>query len=135
MAELTSRFWLTHVGCKTPSADLAVTYPFHLPAVHALLGGLSLTSTVTFLVGDNGSGKSTILEAVAVACGFNAEGGSNNFRFSTRATHSILDQHLVITCNRPRTGFFLRAESFYNVISEIEKLDAEPAPGPPIMDS
>jgi len=95
-----------------------------------------LTSAVTFLVGENGSGKSTILEAIAVACGFNAEGGSVNLRFSTKATHSDLNKHLVITRNgrTPKSGFFLRAESFYNVISALEDLDAEPTLAPPLMD-
>ena len=137
MASLSSRFWLTQMACQPPSPELAVAHPFNLPAVQALARGLPLTSTVTFLVGENGSGKSTILEALAVACGFNAEGGSINLRFSTRATHSDLHQHLVIRRNgsRPRTGFFLRAESYYNVISAIEDLDAVPAIAPPLMDS
>lgn len=136
MARLSSPFWLTHLGYQSPSPELAAVHPFTLPAVQALARGIPLTSAVTFLVGENGSGKSTILEALAVACGFNAEGGSINLRFSTRATHSDLNQHLVLTRNgtRPRTGFFLRAESFYNVISALEDLDAEPAPAPPLMD-
>jgi len=137
MAGLSSRFWLTHLGYQPPSSELSEAHPYNLPAVQALARGLSLTSPVTFLVGENGSGKSTILEALAVACGFNAEGGSINLRFSTRATHSDLHQRLVITRNgtKPRTGFFLRAEAFYNVISAIEGLDAVPAPAPPLMDN
>jgi predicted ATPase len=103
-------------------------YPFTLPVVAGLraAGRLALDPAVTFLVGDNGTGKSTLIEAIAVAAGFNPEGGSNNFRFSTRATESVLGQHLrlVRAAGKPRTGFFLRAESFYNVATEIERLGA-----------
>ena len=79
---------------------------------------------MTFLVGDNGTGKSTLVEAIAVAAGFNPEGGSSNFRFSTRASESNLGEHLLLVrgIGKPRTGFFLRAESFYNVATEIEQL-------------
>ncbi|NNH74796.1 AAA family ATPase [Nocardia uniformis] len=88
---------------------------------------------VTFLVGENGSGKSTLLEAIAVAAGFNPEGGSRNFRFATRASESSLGDHLVLhrSTSKPRSGFFLRAESYYNVASEIERLDR--AGGPPLL--
>ena len=115
---------------EVPSFD---TYPFSLPAVRSL-EKLELHPEVTFLVGENGSGKSTLLEALAVACGFNAEGGSKNFSFDTRASHSELHRYLRVSRGvpRPRTGFFFRAESFFNVATEIEKLDAEPGPGPPI---
>ena len=61
-------------------------YPFNIPAVRHLkkAGGLSLNKPVTFLVGENGTGKSTLIEAIAVAMGFNAEGGSRDFYFNTR---------------------------------------------------
>lgn len=103
-------------------------YPFSLPAVQAL-DRLEL-STVTYFVGENGSGKSTILEAVAVASGFNAEGGTVNFNFATRPSESDLHRCLrVARTGRPQTGFFLRAESFYNVATEIERLGVEDAYG------
>ncbi|GAA4972341.1 AAA family ATPase [Actinoplanes utahensis] len=103
-------------------------YPFDLPVVRALAGHgeLRLPTPVTLLAGDNGSGKSTLIEAIAVAAGFNPEGGSTSFDFATRATESSLGEHLTLVRNagrRPRTGFFLRAESFYNVATEIERLD------------
>ncbi|OZM71030.1 ABC transporter ATP-binding protein [Amycolatopsis antarctica] len=104
-------------------------YPYTLPVVRALARseGLALDAGVTFLVGDNGTGKSTLVEALAVACGFNAEGGSQNFRFATRASESSLGDSLLLTWSerKPRTGFFLRAESYYNVATEIERLDKE----------
>jgi predicted ATPase len=101
-------------------------YPFSIPAV-AAVDGLSLHPRVTYFVGENGSGKSTLLEAIAVAAGFNPEGGSMNFRFSTRSSESPLAgaMRLVRSVRRPRTGFFLRAESFFNVATTIEQLDKE----------
>jgi predicted ATPase len=79
---------------------------------------------VTFFAGENGSGKSTLVEAIAIAAGFNAEGGSRNVTVSTRASHSDLHKHLrlVRSTRRPRTGYFLRAESFFNVATYIEAL-------------
>ncbi|MGH3693933.1 MAG: AAA family ATPase [Pseudonocardiaceae bacterium] len=110
-------------------------YPFDLPVVRWLsrAEGLDLGRSMTFLVGDNGTGKSTLVEALAVAAGFNAEGGSQSFRFATRATESSLGDHVVLRWGRkPRTGYFLRAESFYNVATEIERLDADPD-SPPLL--
>jgi predicted ATPase len=111
-------------------------YPFCLPAVKSL-EQIDLHPKVTFFVGENGSGKSTLLEAMAVSLGFNAEGGSRNFNFATRRSHSELHGHLRISkgIKRPRDGFFLRAESFFNVATEIENLDAEPSLGPPVIGS
>lgn len=118
---------------RVPSFDF---YPFSLPAIRHL-STLELHPAVTFIVGENGSGKSTLLEAIAVAAGFNAEGGTKNFRFQTRGSHSSLHEHLrlVKSARRARDGFFLRAESFFNVATEIERLDDEPSFGPPIIDS
>ena len=108
----------------------ADSYLHDVPAVRYLetAGRLEFHSDVTFLVGENGVGKSTLLEAVAVACGFNPEGGSRNFSFSTRETHSELGAALtVVRSAYPKDGFFLRAESFYNAASYIDTLDEIPA--------
>jgi predicted ATPase len=111
-------------------------YPFSLPVVRNL-ERLELHPAVTFFVGENGSGKSTLLEGIAVAWGFNPEGGTKNFRFQTRVSHSVLHEYLRLIkgVHRPRDGFFLRAESLFNLASEIEHLDREPALAPPITDS
>ena len=116
-----------------PSFD---TYPFSLPAVRNL-DVLKFHPKVTFLVGENGSGKSTLLEAIAVSFGFNPEGGTKNFTFSTRASHSDLHKFLRLGkgFRRPADGFFLRAESFFNLGTEIEALDREPSFDPPIIDA
>ncbi len=101
-------------------------YLTRLGAVRALerSGGLDLHAPVTFLVGENGTGKSTLLEAVAVAWGFNPEGGTVNFNFSTRNSHSGLWRklRLIRGVRWPEDGFFLRAESFYNVATEVDEL-------------
>jgi predicted ATPase len=102
------------------------SYPFSIPSI-AKLSTLKLHPKVTFFVGENGSGKSTLLEALAVKLGFNPEGGSKNFSFNTRASHSILSNHIDIdrgsNLRKPKDGFFFRAESYFNLATEIEKLD------------
>ena len=115
----------------------ANSYLNSLPAVNWLKEHrLMLDTPVTFLVGENGSGKSTLLEAIAVSCGFNAEGGTRNFTFSTRATHSELGEYITVAKRRyPRDGFFLRAESFYNVATHIDEMDEEPSFSPRLIDS
>ncbi len=101
------------------------------------LGTLEFHSSVTFIVGENGSGKSTLIEALAVGMGFNPEGGTKNFNFSTQSTHSGLFQALKLTKSAtfPQDGFFLRAESFYNVATNIDELDKDPTAGSPIINS
>lgn len=107
--------------------DYNESYVFHLPVVKELikLQELKINKKVTFFVGENGTGKSTLLEAIAVAYGFNAEGGTRNFNFASKETHSPLHKYLTIVkgIKKPSDGFFLRAESFYNVATEIDRLD------------
>ncbi|WP_297776484.1 AAA family ATPase [Blautia sp.] len=103
------------------------SYLREIEALHDLKS-LEFTSPITFFVGENGSGKSTLLEAIAIAAGFNPEGGSRNYHFSTFDSHSELCEaiRLVRSCNRPGWGYFLRAESFYNVATkEMDYADKE----------
>ena len=114
------------------------SYLRRLPPVRYLMAGneLRFDRPVTFLVGENGSGKSTLLEAIAVACGFNPEGGTRNFRFATRETHSELGEYLTpVRKGYHRDGFFLRAESFYNVASNIDEMDEGGGLGAKVIDS
>jgi predicted ATPase len=102
----------------------AGAYPFSLPAIRQLTT-LPFHPKVTYFVGENGSGKSTLLEAIAAECELNPEGGSRNFNFATRASHSRLHEALRLAkaCGRiAGDSYFLRAESFYNVATEIEQL-------------
>lgn len=101
-------------------------YPFCLPAIYNL-SDLNLDPKVTFIVGENGTGKSTILEAIAVAYGFNPEGGTKNFNFASSDTHSELYEFvkLIKGVKIPKDGFFLRAESFYNLATNIDELESE----------
>lgn len=89
------------------------------------MGELTFDKPVTFFVGENGIGKSTLTEAIAVNCGCNPEGGSKNYRFSTKKTHSDLCDYLTVikTGLRPNYTYFLRAESFYNTVSYMDYLD------------
>ena len=118
---------------RVPSFD---EYPFSLNAVKNL-DTLAFHRSVNFIIGENGSGKSTLLEALAVAWGFNAEGGTKNFHFDTRASHSPLYEYVQLSrgYKKPRTGYFLRAESFYNVATEIDQLDEHGGGGRRIIDS
>lgn len=129
-----SNQYISRIMLKRDKVATFEHYPFSLPAVRGL-DQLTAHPKVTFFVGENGSGKSTLLEAIAVSMGFNAEGGSKNFRFGTRPSHSVLHEYLRIAkgVKRPRDGFFLRAESFFNVATEIERLDGEPGFGPPVI--
>jgi predicted ATPase len=101
-------------------------YPFCIPSIRHL-DRLEFHPAVTFFIGENGSGKSTLLEAIAVKLGYNAEGGGKNFNFNTRVTHSHLHESLRLErgVGHPTDGFFLRAESFYNLATEIENLGVE----------
>ena len=113
------------------------SYLQNLPVIRHLAahGRLTLSSDVTFFVGENGTGKSTLLEGIAVAYGFNAEGGSRNFNFSTNDTHSELWKHLTLAKKGyPKDGFFLRAESLYNVATNIDKMDEAPSFDPPVIE-
>ncbi|MBN7773298.1 AAA family ATPase [Clostridium aminobutyricum] len=104
------------------------SYLYHLPIVQYLMKDnvIRFENDVTFFVGENGTGKSTLLEAIAVAYGFNPEGGTKNFTFSTNDTHSELCDYLTVSRSKyAKDGFFLRAESFYNVATNIEELDKE----------
>jgi predicted ATPase len=104
-------------------------YPWSLP-LFAGFERLDLAAGATFFVGENGSGKSTLLEGIAEAYGMNSEGGGRNFNFNTTSHRSPVAAalRLVRSHRRPRTDFFLRAESMYNIISEYERMieDREP---------
>ena len=96
--------------------DAVSDYTQHIAALHSF-DRLIFQKQITFFTGENGSGKSTLLEAIAVAYGFNPEGGTKNYRFYTKDTHSSLHEgiHLSRGFCQPSCSYFLRAESFYNL--------------------
>ena len=106
----------------------STTYPYNIAAIKNL-GTLKFHPDITFFVGENGAGKSTLLEAIAVNMGFSAEGGTKNARFSTMSAYSaesVSALHASLKINKsfkmPRDGFFLRAESFFNVATYMESI-------------
>ncbi|MBB5944498.1 AAA family ATPase [Xanthomonas sp. 3307] len=135
MKSLEANHYLLAVELKRSQVKNFDEYPFSLPFLRDLRK-LELHPKVTFLVGENGSGKSTILEAIAIAWGFNPEGGTKNFNFETNTSHSVLHEYLRLHrgIRKAKDGYFFRAESFFNVATEIERLDDGPG-GPPIINS
>lgn len=118
-----NKYYLKEVKLResSPTGNYWNVLPFYLD----LLKGkrISFESSVTFLIGENGCGKSTLLESIAISMGYNAEGGSKNFNFSTRNTASgLVDEIIIARCLHERDGFFLRAESLYNLATNIEDL-------------
>ncbi|MRH41410.1 AAA family ATPase [Aquibacillus halophilus] len=111
-------------------------FPLSLPIIQNFTE-LLFHPNITYIIGENGMGKSTLLEGIAIALGFNPEGGTLNFNFSSYNSHSNLDHYLRLVkgVNRAKDSFFFRAETFYNVATNIEELDKEPLSGGKIIDS
>ena len=124
MPALTAKPYLIDISLQREKVPDWKAYPFSLPVVRNL-NKLSFHSDVTFLIGKNGCGKSTLLEAIAQVVGFNPEGGTKNSLFTTRDTHSNLHEYLKAgrSFRAPRDGFFLRAESFYNLATYMDEVD------------
>jgi predicted ATPase len=112
---------LRHIELVRAKVSDWAAYPFSIPAV-ATLDRLEFDPGVTIFVGENGSGKSTLVEAIAIKAGFNPEGGSKNFTARHRPSESNLHEHLRLArgARRERGGFFLRAETMFNVSTEAE---------------
>ena len=120
-----SKLIIKKISLERDKIDSFEYYPFNIEVLknfHELI----FDSQVTFLIGENGTGKSTFIEAIAVALGLPAEGGTQNFSYETKNTTSELANYLrIATFNKPKTKFFLRAESFYNFSSEVQRLAEE----------
>jgi predicted ATPase len=113
-----------------PHAEIDTgSYPFTIPAVREL-GVLEPHADITFFVGENGAGKSTVLEAIAVGMGLPAEGGTRNVH---RAQQEVSPLHRVLKLakgwRQPRWSYFLRAESLFNVFSYMDEVGARPGTG------
>ena len=98
-------------------------YPYNIPSI-LHMDEFEFRESVTFITGENGAGKSTFIEALAICAGFNPEGGSPNLNYHTYDSHSSLfnDLKLVRSAYRNKDGYFLRPESFYNVSSELDRI-------------
>ncbi|WP_335872883.1 AAA family ATPase [Bacillus sp. 2205SS5-2] len=131
----TNTQYVRSLKLKKESITSYQKFPLNLPVI-STLKEIVFHPNVTFVVGENGMGKSTLLEGIAVSLGFNPEGGSRNFNFSSFDSHSNLDQYLRVAKGAylPKDSYFFRAESFYNVATNIEELDKEGG-GPRIIDS
>ena len=107
------------------------SYLRDIPALSGI-DRITFTHPVTFFVGENGSGKSTLLEAIAIAYGFNPEGGTRNYSFSTYDSHSELCSAIRLSkgIRHAGWGYFLRAESFYNVATKEEEYSRGPGGKP-----
>ena len=117
-----SKLMIRNILLERDRIDDFDKYPFNIEIVKNF-NELKFKAPVTFFVGENGIGKSTFIEAIAVALGLPAEGGTENFRYSTKNTVSNLADYLRIwRDNKPKTKFFLRAESFYNFSTELDRL-------------
>jgi len=127
---MNSNLFIKKIILERDKIDNFDIYPFNIELINQF-NEIEFTKPVTFLVGENGVGKSTFIEALAVGVGLNPEGGTQNFNFSTKNTHSILSDYIrVLKYDKPKTKFFLRAESFYNVASEIIRISEEGGRGP-----
>lgn len=126
-----SNLFVTEITYDKKSVKNNDIYPFNLEAIKNL-DTIKLNKNVTFFIGENGIGKSTFIEAIAINLKLNPEGGTQNFSFKTKDTHSDLSDYIYVSGsgNLPETKFFLRAESFYNVASEIIRVSEEGGQGP-----
>ncbi len=116
------RPYLREIQLKRDDINSFEDYPFSIPAVKEL-DYLEFHPDVTFFVGENGTGKSTLVEAIAISQGFNPEGGTKQSTFFTSRTHSDLHQYLktIKSFKQPKDGYFLRAESFYNLATLMDE--------------
>ena len=124
--ELQAKPYLREISIAADAQFDEDHYPFSIPAVREM-GTMMLHADVTFFVGENGAGKSTILEAIAVGMGLPSEGGTRNVYRDQQAS-SPLHEHLKLVkgFRTPRSAYFLRAESLFNVFTYIDQLPGSP---------
>ena len=115
---MNSKLMISLVTLNKDEIDSYDKYPFNIPVVKNF-NELKFKAPVTFFIGENGVGKSTFIEAIAVNLNLPKEGGTQNFMYETNDTTSNLSDYMKVRMdNKPKTEFFLRAESFYNFSTE-----------------
>lgn len=119
-----SKQFLMWIKLNLPGLEKEEMFPYNLPIIKNTKE-IEFHDKVTFFIGENGTGKSTILEAIAIKLGLNPEGGSKNFIFETKKTHSDLHENIILSkgAKTPKSSYFFRAETFYNLASNIEDLN------------
>lgn len=128
--------YIKSLDLKVGDVPSYASFPFNLPVIRNFKE-LYFHPNVTYIVGENGMGKSTLLEGIAIKLGFNPEGGTLNFNFSNYDSHSNLAQYLRLSkgTHKAKDNFFFRAETFYNLATNIEELDQAPSFDAKIIDS
>lgn len=125
--KLTAKPYLQEVSIRSDAEINFNNYPYNIPAVRNM-GCIKFHPDVTFLVGENGVGKSTILEAIAIELGYGGEGGTKFFHFQTTGFESVSPLHQILRAARsfqkPSDGYFLRAESLFNVATYMDSIGA-----------
>lgn len=122
---MNSKLMISLVTLNKDEIDSYDKYPFNIPVIKNF-NELKFKAPVTFFIGENGVGKSTFIEAIAVNLNLPKEGGTQNFMYETNDTTSNLSDYMKVRMdNKPKTEFFLRAESFYNFSTEVERLIKE----------
>jgi predicted ATPase len=118
--------YLKRIDLKQENIHSYDRFPLDLPVIRNFRQ-IAFHPNVTYIIGENGMGKSTLLEAIAIALGFNPEGGTLNFNFTSYDSHSNLHEYIRLAkgAYRPKDSFFFRAESYYNLATNIEELDRE----------
>lgn len=125
LSKMDNNLIIKRIVLKRDEISTFDVYPFNIEIVKSFKY-LEFESPVTFFVGENGIGKSTFIEAIATSLEMPTEGGTNNFMYSTKNTVSCLSDYIrVETYNKAKTKFFLRAESFYNFSTEVQRLAEE----------
>ncbi len=125
---------LDKVKIAMPEGGNLSEYPFCLPIINTL-EEITFPTQVTFFVGENGTGKSTLLEAIAISAGFGREGGSRNISFQSTEQRFADDIDALARCVRlswrkkPRDGYFFRAESFFNLANHVDTIAREGGQG------
>lgn len=121
---LSAKPYLQRISMRDDAVIDFDSYPYHIPAVREL-DVIEFHADVTFFVGENGAGKSTVLEAIAMALGYGQEGGTKNVAYRTTESVSSLHQDLRLSKSfkKPRDGYFLRAESFFNIATYMDEVD------------